>query len=228
MRTAIAGALAEWSAVFATSPEPVAGYVLAMTPRSGSTWLARMLTATGRLGRVEEWFLPGHPLVGLAHPRSLDEYVEAVKRAATGPNGVWGVKGDLPQLADVLPDLPGPVVYLTRQDRVAQAISLYRAVVSGRWQEPVPPGEVPFDAEAIEQWAGHLARMESAWEEALESRSVLRITYEALCADPRGTVLRIARFVGVELLDAPDPAAHGHSLSGAESRSWRSSLGALA
>jgi LPS sulfotransferase NodH len=215
---------AEWSEVFARGAEPDRGYVLAMTPRSGSTWLARMLTATGVLGRPDEYLLPGHPLVVATKPRSLRWYLSAVARASATQNGVWAIKGDLPQLSASLPLLAARCVLLTREDRLAQAVSLYRAVASGVWDDEVPDDSIPFDPAAIGDAERYLAAMEQGWDAALAGRDVLRVTYEQLVREPLAVVASVASMMGIEALPDIDPDDHGHIVSGAEGRSWRLAL----
>ena len=130
-----------------------ATYVIASTPRSGSSLLAAGLVATGVVGRPEEYFTPDH--IGsykedlkLPIDCSWPEYLEKVMAFAATENGVRGVKihwRHVVELARALGcrDDPGDVlemlfpaavfVNIVRADRRAQAISLFRAETTGEW-----------------------------------------------------------------------------------------------
>jgi trehalose 2-sulfotransferase len=130
-----------------------ATYVIASTPRSGSSLLAAGLVATGVAGRPEEYFAADHIA---AYKQDLDlpmdcswsEYLTKVMAFAATDNGVRGVKihwRDVVSLAQALRFRgdPGAVleilfatavfVNIVRADRRAQAISLFRAETTGEW-----------------------------------------------------------------------------------------------
>lgn len=130
-----------------------ATYVIASTPRSGSSLLAAGLVATGVAGRPEEYFTPDH--IGsykddlkLPMNCSWAEYLATVMAFAATENGVRGVKihwrhvvvlaqalgfrGDPGIVLEML--FPSAVfVNIVRVDRRAQAISLFRAETTGEW-----------------------------------------------------------------------------------------------
>jgi LPS sulfotransferase NodH len=130
-----------------------ATYVIASTPRSGSSLLAAGLVATGVAGRPEEYFTPDH--IGaykedlkLPMNCSWAEYLAKVMAFAATENGVRGFKihwrhvvvlaealgfrGDPGVVLEAL--FPAAVfVNIVRADRRAQAISLFRAETTGEW-----------------------------------------------------------------------------------------------
>ncbi|WP_197517907.1 Stf0 family sulfotransferase [Mycobacterium sp. E796] len=137
-----------------------ASYVIASTPRSGSSFLAAGLVATGVAGRPEEYFAADHIAaykedLGLPLDCSWAEYLTRVRAFAATENGVWGFKihwRDVVSLAQALGFRadPGAVletlfptavfVNIVRVDRRAQAISLFRAETTGEWfRSPGPP-----------------------------------------------------------------------------------------
>ena len=154
----LSNGMAELLDMMATTPKGSqlmrhATYVIASTPRSGSSLLAAGLLATGVAGRPEEYFTPDH--IGsykqdLKLPTSCSwpEYLAKVMAFAATENGVRGVKihwrhvvvlaqalgfrGDPGVVLEML--FPAAVfVNIVRADRRAQAISLFRAETTGEW-----------------------------------------------------------------------------------------------
>ena len=130
-----------------------ANYVIASTPRSGSSLLAAGLVATGVAGRPEEYFTPDYlgaykQDLKLPPHCSWPEYLTKVMTFAATENGVRGVKihwrhvvslaralgfrGDPGVVLEAL--FPATVfVNIVRADRRAQAISLFRAETTREW-----------------------------------------------------------------------------------------------
>jgi len=149
-----------------------ATYVIASTPRSGSSLLAAGLVATGVAGRPEEYFAADHIAaykqdLHLPTDCSWAEYLTKVMAVAATDNGVRGVKvhwRDVVSLARALglTGDPGAVlemlfptavfVNIVRADRRAQAISLFRAETTGEWFR----SEGPTTSER--PWGLYLAR----------------------------------------------------------------------
>jgi LPS sulfotransferase NodH len=144
-----------------TEREPVRAYVIAASPRTGSSLLAEALTATGRAGNPDEFFdlLPKneqHWIDRYQIPPG-PHYLDHLIRASRTPNGVFGFKlhwHQLPALRKRLAEAR-PVaepdqrrvldllrqrfsdprfVWLSRRNKVAQAISYYRAAESRVWR----------------------------------------------------------------------------------------------
>src|SRR5271166_2734901 len=149
-----------------------ATYVIASTPRSGSSLLAAGLVATGVAGRPEEYFTPDH--IGpykedlkLQINCSWAEYLAKVMAFAATENGIRGVKihwrhvvllaralgfrGDPGVALEAL--FPAAVfVNTVRADRRAQAISLFRAETTGEWFRSQDPSR------NVRPWGLYLAR----------------------------------------------------------------------
>ncbi len=149
-----------------------ASYVIASTPRSGSSLLAAGLVATGVAGRPEEYFTPEHigsytedlklpPNCSWAEYRAKVMAVAATENAVRGFKIHWrhvvvlaeslGFRGDPGDVLEAL--LPSAVfVNIVRADRRAQAISLFRAETTGEWFRS------PGPSRSVRPWGLYLAR----------------------------------------------------------------------
>jgi len=202
-------------------------YVIAATPRSGSSLLAEGLEATGIVGRPAEYFAPDFTWLwkdhwGLTQDCTWGQYLGRAMAYATTANGVRGVKmhwEQVPWLAGALGVhgpassviealFPGAVfVNIVRGDRRAQAISLFRAMSSNEWCRF--PGSPRSDAElaALTPTPAQIRRLEEGvsaqqanWERYLHERGarVHTVRYEELDADYRGEIGRVLEFLGAE------------------------------
>lgn len=182
--------------------------VIAITPRSGSTMLSSLLEQTGVLGTPDEYLNRNGPMQ--LHGRKLqrydfESYWDAVLRKQRTPNGVFAIKTDYDQLRPLIERgvvesyLPNArYVYLRREDVVAQAVSLQRAISSGIWHldrdgKPLRSrqhAEPVYDGAAIRHHIDHLNLMQANWDAFFRERYIapLRLTYERLVAGPASAV----------------------------------------
>ena len=194
-------------------------FFICSTPRTGSTMLGDLLADTGLVGRADEFF--GEPfrqdvVPGLTRGGFDDYLVGCMGNARQGTFGIklhWdqvevflyllrlrrGLRGlgDAQVLEAVFPATS--FVFLTRDDTLAQAVSWWKAMASGKWVDEQSPGEAAFDADRI---AGRVRRIEehnAAWRRWFEANGVepLNVTYEEVAADPGGAARRVLGFVGV-------------------------------
>lgn len=159
----------------------------------------------------------------------LAAYLTRVRAVRTGENGWFGLKIhhhhlvgwglDAPGVVDAL---LGPVTWvrLTREDRVAQAVSWYRAMQTGRWASWQREGWPPVYSRA--GIAGRLAAIEAAeagWDRFFAGRVVPVLSYEEVAADPGEAAARVLREVG---LGAVVPSAPSRLLRQADevSAAW--------
>ncbi|XDA96660.1 Stf0 family sulfotransferase [Sulfitobacter sp. LCG007] len=138
-------------------------YILCATPRSGSTMLCDLLSATGVAGVPDSYFMRAPGPEWAAAWRLPDEdgrgtaeharaYLDAAIASGTGSTGVFGLRlmqeslDDLRELIDLrVPGCPddrtrleavfGEVtcLHLSRTDKLAQAVSRVRAEQTGLW-----------------------------------------------------------------------------------------------
>jgi LPS sulfotransferase NodH len=220
-----------------------ATYVIASTPRSGSSLLAAGLVGTGVAGRPEEYFTPDHigsykQDLNLPMNCSWGEYLAKVMAFAATPNDVRGVKihwRHVVLLARALGfhGAPGVVlemlfpaavfVNIVRADRRAQALSLFRAEMTGEWfRSPglstrarpwglylarPTPGRAAVDLTSVAPTYEQIIEMErnldaeqAAWNNYFTTRrlTVLTVRYEDLDANYQGEIARVLDFLGAD------------------------------
>ncbi len=192
--------------------EAAVHYAVCALPRSGSSLLCELLFTTGLAGAPAEYF--DHTLMRRFRERwgvtTFDDYVRALLARKTGPNGVFGFKAHFFQLAEAFPDdrvheaFPSlQLVYIGRRDRLRQAISLARALQSGKWasdHDVRRKRPVVFDRAQIDRLLARIAERERRWEQFFEQSgsAPLRVDYEDLIEAPDEIVLAVLRHIGAE------------------------------
>jgi LPS sulfotransferase NodH len=207
-------------------------YFISTTPRTGSFLLAHALDSTRIAGRPQEYFDPNFDGLWLERLgiSSDAEFFGKILAEGTTPNGVFAAKvhwhqfeylagklravhGDGP-LFDLLgrtfPDLR--YVFLTRRDKVRQAVSFYRAIETKIWWKvradapangdalsPAPP----FNYEQIDHWVTRLADFESSWRRHFEKAGVtpFEVAYEDFLGSYETTVVSILRYLELSITD---------------------------
>ena len=213
---------------------PNPSYWLCTTPRSGSSALGDALEQTGVAGRPTEYFNRRFWPELFEHfgAATASSYLDAVTAQTTTANGVFGVKVMLdadagptfdalrerlfaPQLSDadaVRRAFPGlRFVYLTRRDKVRQAVSYVRASTSGVWAryrgeapEVETNADAEFDFAALNGWVHELALREARWQRFFDEvgATPYTVVYEDYVRAPERAVRGILDFLGLE--PAPD------------------------
>jgi LPS sulfotransferase NodH len=220
----------------------VDSYFVCATPRTGSSLLLGLLASAGVAGRpqayfrapdellwADPWGIPREPAGGFDYA----DYLRAALAAGRTGNGVFGAKlmwGTLDKLVDKLgmvhPDLAGGdvalldrafgrtrLVYLRRDDVVAQAVSWLRAEQTDTWYvggggeiggNGGGSGRSPtFDAAGIDRLVRLIEEHNAGWEEWFAASGVRphRIRYEDLDADMVGVTRGTLDFLGLDLPD---------------------------
>jgi LPS sulfotransferase NodH len=142
---------------------------------------------------------------------------DALLRGTT-PNGVFGTKMMWAYLPDFLahaePEqaFDGPLrwIHVGREDKLAQAISLWRAVQTAQWRAEDREGDEPvFHAGAIAALIRRFEEHERGWRDWFAQRGIepLEIPYEELAADPHATVCRVLTHLGLDTsgIEIPTP-----------------------
>jgi LPS sulfotransferase NodH len=149
----------------------------------------------------------------------------------TTPNGTWGGKlmwGHVDDLVaraaallgatDLDLDLDGALrtllgdvdlVYVTRPDKVTQAVSLWRAVQTESWRAGERPSTecAAYVFEGIDHLRRQLNEHEAAWQRffARHDSPVYEVSYDDLSRDPRGTAAEVLRALDLPATGVPDP-----------------------
>jgi len=160
------------------------------------------------------------------------------------PNGAWGGKlmwghvqdllararalDAMPSNADldtVLTTLFGEdlrLVFVTRPDKVAQAVSLWRAVQTQSWRagDSATADEAQYAFGGIDHLVHQLEDHDARWRRwfADHDRVAHEVSYDDLAADLPGTIAGVLDALGLPSADVPAPATS--SQSDARSREW--------
>ena len=225
-------------------------YVICTTPRSGSWMLCSLLAQTGVAGNPQEYF--GQTLIEelrihahIAHTQDIGEYLDRVTELGASSNGVFGMKLMAQQtrtfvrraserkgaafdslrtaLESVYPGIR--YILLTRQNKVAQAISFYRALTDQVWKQrsPDPPRArtVPYDHFSIQRCYQEVLLSDAYWAGYFTRHSIEphRIDYEELAGDHERETRRVLAYLG---LDEAVPLLPPETVkqSGSESVAW--------
>lgn len=190
------------------------------TPRSGSSWLTRAVSATRQLGFLEEYINPAFVRDVATQMQATDQrtLLAMLQRWARTDNGVFSMElraidaelfGEDALFAGLCAD---PVAFfLWRDDIVAQGISLFRAVTTRRYHStdaPTPPPD--YDAGQIVEWMRHVVEVENRNLLLLQRRGLgfRCLRYEDMVRDRAGTLARLATALDVTLPpDQLSPAA---------------------
>jgi LPS sulfotransferase NodH len=216
--------------------KPSVSYVICSAPRTGSTLLSAALTSTNVAGKPNEYFDINHLneqiwLRALAI-RSNAEYVDRVVSASLTANGVFGVKLLWHQLPSIIDKLNASLgrpsgadshqslhallsekigepryVWLRRRNKLAQAISYYRASRTGRWHALNPATgpqeaadrELQFDYKLIGRYLQTVNYFDARWYDYFRRNRIkaLIITYENFVETYKQTVHGVLDFLGI-------------------------------
>lgn len=182
--------------------EHTQSYIICATPRSGTTLLCDLLADTGVAGRPDSFFrLQSMRWLAQSLDVSVAEWTEeyafdqafltAVLQAGAGGTPVFGMRLMWEQvdnlstrLGVLYPGLSsdsarfraafGPTcfVHLSREDKVAQAVSRIKAEQTGLWhvhadgteRERVKPAQAPaYDARVLAEQVAEYQRHDAAW-----------------------------------------------------------------
>jgi trehalose 2-sulfotransferase len=196
-------------------------YIVASSYRCGSTFLCTTLWKTGILGAPTEYLNidPGNAAIPAPNEpgrlmvrfgaKTPERYFTRLLQHRTGRNGIFGMKAHghhfeaalawCPSMLEIL--APVTFIYINRRDKVAQAISMAKAMQTNAWIsfDQVTGKNTRYDPDFIEQCMNEIERQRLNWWRWFEANGVTPfvVTYEDMLADKDAVVRNI-----VELLDA--------------------------
>ncbi len=202
-------------------------YIVASTPRSGSTLLCEGLEATGVAGRPAEVFAPAFEEMwrdywSMPPDGPFGDFVRAALIYGTTPNGIYGLKihwehvpvlarrlgvrGDPGQVLSAM--FPGAAfVNIVRDDRRGQALSLFRAMATDEWArfDGGPPPRTQIDTVSLDRSTVRMLEtaidaQQAGWIGYFTSYGIVPLTvrYEHLDRDYRGEIARVLAFLGAD------------------------------
>lgn len=249
------------------------GYIICGTPRTGSTLLCNLLASTKTTGNpdsfygrkfmswwAQEWRLPDRNTMS---ERDFNiAYLNAAVAAGKGGTGIFGLRlmrENLDELSAILdqvfPQLPSDrarlekafgkilCIHLSREDKLAQAISLVKAEQTGLWhiapdgteiERLAPPKEPEYDFRRINREVLELENYDTAWNSWFAAQGIEphRIGYETLSANLAAALIGICDALGVQPPDARDVSPGVAKLADDTSLDWmrryRSEIGSSA
>jgi LPS sulfotransferase NodH len=102
------------------------------------------------------------------------------------------------------------LVFVTRPDKVAQAVSLWRAVQTQTWRagRGTPAGQARYSFAGIDHLVAQLEEHDAAWRAwfASTGRTPDEVSYDDLATDPAGTIAGVLRALRLPDDDVPAPA----------------------
>ena len=126
---------------------------------------------------------------------------------------------------------PPHYLYLSREDKVAQAVSFFKAEQSGLWhvfadgteRERLKPGQAPvYDFQVLSELVTSLNEHDAAWSGWFDQQEVdpVRITYEALSTEPQAELATVLSSLGLDPAIAEDAKPITAKLADRESCEW--------
>ena len=210
-------------------------YLVCCDARTGSSLLAAALRTTGRAGKPFEYFsateidkpwlraelrvpdgvaftgFPGWRDYIVSAGAEMGGIFAASVHYWQWPQCLATFGGDLAALRAFFPDLR--LVWLRRDNLVAQAISHHVAIATNIWNsrlgQGVRPGEsdrgAVYDFDRIHHQVESALAVQQGWRETLTGAEAitLPLAYEDLAADLIGAVRRVCAHVGADLEGAP-------------------------
>jgi LPS sulfotransferase NodH len=236
-------------------------YIICATPRTGSTLLCGLLAATGIAGKPDSFFRrqtitwwAGHLNVTVPETAPAAQfnraYLDAVLREGDGETGMFGLRlmmenvGELSDRLDTLyPGLASDgarfekafgnplYIHLARTDKVAQAVSLAKAMQTGLWHiapdgteiERMSPPQTPgYDHRLLEQHVAEFECFEQAWKRWFERHRInpVQVEYEALSANPQPVLASILDHLGLDVAAASGVVPDVAKLADEDSLEW--------
>lgn len=194
-------------------------YVIAFTPRSGSSWLTEVLTNTKYHGFPAEWLnhnivkniVTKNPHFNFDH---IDRYLVRLFNQKSSKNNTWGMETTWFQYELFLQmqsnfdftKITKNWIWLRRKDIVAQGVSLYKAVESEHYhstEKPTAKKIVKYNNQEINRWIKHILNQEVGFNNYFQNNNIkpLVIWYEDMMANKSDTLQQISSHLNINTSD---------------------------
>jgi LPS sulfotransferase NodH len=191
-------------------------YIVAASYRCGSTFFCSELWRTGVLGAPAEYLNIGEGrqlrdvMMARLQAVSAEDYVAKLLARRTSRNGMFGIKAHFHHFEAALdwyPSLlralaPIAFVYLNRRDKLAQAVSMAKAIQTDAWTSMDRVSESPlrYDEALIARCLEDIREQTLDWLRWFEVNNITPfvVNYEALVADTPEEVRRILELLDVQ------------------------------
>ncbi len=203
-------------------------YLVCTTPRAGSGYLCDTMWRTGFLGQPDEYFCEDgyhRDYASVDDRADISAYMSKVARLATSPNGVTGIKimwehfrqlicvyqtacpasepSDIATARSLFPRTK--YIWLTRENKLHQAISLYRRRATGLFYKR--GGHVATahcrkpSVDELDTLIDWLQSQDRGWQRFFQSHDIspLRVSYKEVLEDLDAVVSKIADHLRIRL-----------------------------
>lgn len=242
-------------------------YVICTSPRSGSTLLCALLAATGRSGvpdshfhdpSVASWAKEYGLTASDTAPdlATLRAIFAAARKRGTGKTGMFGLRLQrrsfdffLQQVTLLHPGLTDDAaliqaefgrtlfIYLTRPNKLEQAISFVKATQTGLWHRAPDGTEIErlsapqdpvYDPVAISGQLADLTAQDAEWRGWFDQQNIqpFTISYNDLAHDPLAVLAAVLHELGLDATLAQGIGPPVAKLADATSRVWADRFGA--
>jgi trehalose 2-sulfotransferase len=197
-------------------------YIVASSYRCGSTLLCSELWKSGLLGAPTEYVNgdrgnaaiptatePGRLMIRF-EAKTPEEYFAKLLEHRTGSNGIFGMKAHghhfeaalawCPSMLKIL--APVTFIYINRRDKVAQAVSMAKAMQTNAWIsfDQATGKNTRYDGDFIKQCMDELEQQKLGWWRWFDTNGVTPfvVTYEDLLADKDSVVRSVMELLEVQ------------------------------
>lgn len=211
--------------------KPRISYTIWFSQRNGSSLLCEGLRSTGIAGKPGEHFLANTSLLDFYKAKDYEELQQKIWHKGMTANGVFGVKVNAPNKENdsIIQDLTkfpglnrsnpsnfevwenafpnGKHIFLTRRNKVRQAVSWWKAIVTDEWGREsgkvcsysVSDVKERYDFAAIRHLLIEATFLESKIQAFLDEDSILPLTivYEDFIQEYEKMIRRIIDFLGI-------------------------------
>ncbi|MDO6462329.1 Stf0 family sulfotransferase [Granulosicoccaceae sp. 1_MG-2023] len=191
-------------------------YIICITPRSGSTWLAHLLEATGEFGNPKELFIP--EMIPANEQNSKGNFPNLfARRIKSNTSGrTFGFESNQSRLEwltsvvdfdEVFVKSGTRFISLYREDLLSQAISITKAIRTGQWHSrnknphdakmAAAKPEIVIEDDFLWRWILNLQQEECRWENFYDRYNIkpMRIMYEDMVSGSRVQMLRMMNHI---------------------------------